>query len=95
MGVAKQVPLVVYKGGTRHVVGMAQVEPDGKIEAQVAKDHWDTVKEMMQPDIGEFSITPAPPTHKKHVYPPRPSPSAVRRAVRTRIETDAKQAPQV
>lgn len=54
----KQVPLVVYKGGTRTVIGMASVQEDGSIEAQVMKDHWPTVKDLFLPNIGELSIAP-------------------------------------
>lgn len=56
----KQVPLVIYKGGERIVLGMASVEDNGSIEAQVAKDMWPAVKDILQPNVGEFSIRNAP-----------------------------------
>lgn len=54
----KQLPFVMYKGGVRHVIGMASVDKDGKIEAQVNKESWPLVKDLFLPDIGEFSISP-------------------------------------
>jgi hypothetical protein len=54
----KQVPLVMYKGGVRTVLGMASVQDDGSITAQVTKDHWPLVKDLFLPNIGEFSISP-------------------------------------
>ncbi len=54
----KQIPLVIYKGGVRTVIGMASVEDDGSFVGQVAKDVWPTVKDLFLPNIGEFSIAP-------------------------------------
>lgn len=55
---AKQVPLVMYKSGVRTEIGMVQVEDDGSIVAQVAKDHWPLVREYLMPNVGDFSINP-------------------------------------
>lgn len=56
----KQVDLVIYKGGDRHVVGRAAVNEDGSIEAQVAKDHWPVVKELLELKLPEMSLSPRP-----------------------------------
>lgn len=53
----KQVPLVVYKGGTRTEVGMASVQPDGSGVFQVSKDHWNDLKDIIRPGY-EISIGP-------------------------------------
>lgn len=53
----KQVPLVIYKAGTRTEIGMASVQPDGSIEAKVNKDHWNDVKDIIRPGF-ELSIGP-------------------------------------
>jgi hypothetical protein len=55
----KQIPLVMYKKGVRHVLGMASVEDDGSIVAQVAKDKWVESKHLFVPGIGELSINPS------------------------------------
>lgn len=54
----KQIPLVMYKGGARVVIGRASVGDDGSIEAQVTKDAWPLVKGFFKPSIGEISISP-------------------------------------
>jgi hypothetical protein len=55
--VGKQVPLTIYKGGTRTEVGKASIAEDGSIVAQVAKDHWPQVKDIIRPGY-EISIGP-------------------------------------
>lgn len=57
---AKQIPLVIYRRGVRTEIGMARVEDDGSIVAQVSKDNWPLVKELFMPNVGEFSINPVP-----------------------------------
>ena len=56
-----QIPLTIYKGGIRTVIGMAIVEKDGQITAQVAKDHWPVVRSYFTPNVGELSIGPFTP----------------------------------
>lgn len=53
----KQVPLVIYKKGVRTEIGKASIQPDGSIEAQVSRDHWPQVKEIISPGY-ELSIGP-------------------------------------
>lgn len=53
----KQVPLVIYKRGVRTEIGKASVQPDGSVTAQVSKDHWPAVKDLIAPGY-EFSIGP-------------------------------------
>lgn len=65
----KQVPLVVYKGGVRTVVGHASVEKDGMITAQVARDHWKIVKDFLVPDKAEITIAPI---HVVKIHPDAP-----------------------
>lgn len=61
MAEAVQIPLTIYKRGVRTVIGMAQVEKDGQITAQVAKDHWPMVRSYFTPNVGELSIGPFTP----------------------------------
>lgn len=56
----KPVPIVVYKGGVRTIVGLAMVEPDGSLQAQIAKDHWSIIKDVFRLESGEFVLSPAP-----------------------------------
>lgn len=57
--VSKQVPLVIYKGGERIVVGMAIVNPDGSIQAQIAKDINKELKTALFGNaIGDISLNP-------------------------------------
>jgi len=55
--VGKQVPLVMYKRGTRTEIGMVSVQPDGSGTFQVSKDHWPDVKDIIQPGY-EFVMGP-------------------------------------
>lgn len=57
---SKQIPLVIYKSGTRNVVGMAIVAEDGSITAQVAKDHVKDVREYFYPTLDNLSLNPKP-----------------------------------
>lgn len=55
----KQVPLVMYRRGVRTQLGMASVEDDGSISAQVERELWPMVKNLFLPGVGEFFIAPA------------------------------------
>lgn len=55
----KAVPLVIYKGGERVVIGSAYLKGDGRIEAQVAKDVREDLKHLLFGDrVGDISINP-------------------------------------
>lgn len=55
----KAVPLVIYKGGERIVVGSAYLKGDGRIEAQIFKDVKQELKALLFGDrIGDISINP-------------------------------------
>lgn len=56
----KQIPLVVYNRGVRSVLGMVVVGDDGSFHGQVTRDAWPIVKDRFQPNVGEFSVNPAP-----------------------------------
>lgn len=52
-------PLVIYKGGERIVVGSAYLKGDGSIEAQVAKDVRQDLKDILFGGrVGDISINP-------------------------------------
>lgn len=54
-------PLVIYKGGERIVIGSAYLKGDGSIEAQIAKDVRQDLKDMIFGDrVGDFSLNPVP-----------------------------------
>ncbi len=53
-----QVDLVIYKGGERLVIGKAAIDPDGSIQAQIAKDLRADVKDILGKHIGDISINP-------------------------------------
>jgi hypothetical protein len=57
-----QIPLTIYKRGVRTVIGMVQVEKDGQIKGQVAKDRWPEVESYFNPNVGELSIGPFTPS---------------------------------
>lgn len=58
---SKQVDLVIYKGGERIIVGRASLDPDGKIEAQIARDIREDVKAMVYGDLLDcLSLNPKP-----------------------------------
>jgi len=54
----QQVPLVMYKGGERIVLGRAYIESDGSIVGQIAKDFRAAVNDIFSVGIGEVSIDP-------------------------------------
>lgn len=54
----KQVPLVVYKAGTRTEVGKVSVQDDGSGTFQVSRERWVELKDLIKPGF-EFSIGPA------------------------------------
>lgn len=56
------VPLVIYKGGERIVIGSAILKGDGRIEAQIAKDVREDLKDLLFGGrVGDFSINPKLP----------------------------------
>ena len=57
---SEQVPLVIYKGGERIVIGLASFDPDGSITAQIFKDFNDDIKTLVYGEIGDISINPKP-----------------------------------
>lgn len=55
----KPVPLVIYKGGERIVIGSAYLKGDGSIEGQVSKDVRQDLKDILFGDrVGDISINP-------------------------------------
>lgn len=55
----KAVPLVIYKGGERIIVGSAYLKGDGSIEGQIAKDVRKDLKDVLFSDrVGDISINP-------------------------------------
>jgi hypothetical protein len=61
----QHVPLVIYKGGQRIVVGQAIVKGDGQIEAQISKDARKDLGDLFfKVLIGDISINPARPRPK-------------------------------
>lgn len=62
MDEAVQIPLTIFKGGVRTVIGMVQVEKDGHLVGQVARDRWPEVKSYFTPNVGELSIGPFTPS---------------------------------
>lgn len=63
----KSVPLVMYKGGERIVIGQALVKGDGSIEGQISKDVRKELKDILFGDmLGGLSIDPKPPVDLKY-----------------------------
>lgn len=63
----KTVPLVIYKGGERIIVGQAIVKGDGSIEGQIAKDVRKELKDLLFGDmLGGLSLDPKPPIDLKY-----------------------------
>lgn len=60
----KAVPLVIYKGGERIIIGQAIVKGDGSIEGQIAKDIRQELKDILFGDrLGAVTLDPmAPPS---------------------------------
>ncbi len=57
----KTVPLVMYKGGERIVIGQAIVKGDGSIIGQIAKDVRKELKDVLFGDmLGALSLDPKP-----------------------------------
>lgn len=57
----KALPLVIYKGGERIVIGSAYLKGDGSIEAQIAKDVKKELRDQLFGDlVGDISINPKP-----------------------------------
>lgn len=55
------VPLVIYKGGERIVIGQAIVKGDGGIEGQIAKDVRQELKDLLfGGSLGALSLDPKP-----------------------------------
>lgn len=53
------VPLVIYKGGDRVVIGSAYLKGDGTIEGQITKDARQELKDILFGDrVGDISINP-------------------------------------
>lgn len=58
----QEVPLVIYKGGERIVIGHAILKGDGSIIAQVTKDAKIEFQDQLFGDrVGDFSINPVVP----------------------------------
>ncbi len=74
----KTVPLVIYKGGERIIVGQAIMKGDGSISAQIAKDVRKDLQDILYGDmVGGFSIDPKPvvlPDLTYHEVSSTPSP---------------------
>jgi hypothetical protein len=67
----QHVPLVIYKGGQRIVVGQAIVKGDGQIEAQLSKDARKDLGDIFfKALIGDISINPKRPGVKIVNDPP-------------------------
>ncbi len=63
----KAVPLIMYKGGERIVIGQAIVKGDGSIEAQIAKDVRQDLRDILFGDmLGAVSIDPKPMPDMKY-----------------------------
>lgn len=58
---SKQVPLVIYANGERIEIGMASVNSDGSIAAQIKKDVRQDIKERLYGDLSELSMNPKNP----------------------------------
>lgn len=55
----KAVPLVIYKGGERIVIGSAYLKGDGRVEGQIQKDVKQELKDMLFGNtVGDISINP-------------------------------------
>lgn len=55
----KPLPLVIYKGGERIVIGSAYLKGDGKVEGQISKDAREELKDVFFGDrVGDISINP-------------------------------------
>lgn len=53
------VPLVIYKGGERLVIGQATVKGDGQIEGQISKDAKSDLKDLIfSGSLGDLSLNP-------------------------------------
>lgn len=56
----KTVPLVVYRGGERIVIGEADVDENGGVSARVSPDAPADVRDAFQPDYTTFSVDGSP-----------------------------------
>lgn len=55
----KTVPLVLYKGGERIIIGQAIIKGDGKIEGQIAQDVRKEIGDLIFGDrLGGLSLDP-------------------------------------
>lgn len=61
------VPLVLYKGGERIIIGQATVKGDGSIQAQIAKDVRKELKDLLfGGSLGGLSLDPKPQPDMKY-----------------------------
>ncbi len=65
----KEVPLVMYKGGERLVIGQAIVKGDGSIIGQISKDVRKELSDVLFGDmLGAISVDPKPVAHPDMAY---------------------------